>query len=330
MTADDPHGPLAPLDSLLREHTVSAVLVDAPDRVYVERNGRLEQTGVQFASEAAVRAAIDAVLAVAGQTLARDQTTAYARLRDGTAFIAALPPTAPYGPCFVLRKLLRPPLTWQALIDDGVLSAEAVDALRQALDADMTMVVAGTPGSGLARLIEVLIATIPEERRVLVVEEVAELDTRHPRALRLESGMPPRVALDELIALAARMRPDRLVVGELRGTETFHALQLMRAGHPGIMGLHAASPEDAVRQLETLCLMSNLGLGLEEIRAVISAAVGLMVFLERLPAERRRVTQVAVVRGMAGGQLVIDLLYVYDHNVDRLLPTGTSAPWERR
>ena len=318
-------GPLAPLYS---DPEVLEIMVDAPERVLVERSGRLEQAGVRFESPEALRAVIDAALALGDVRLAPGQTVGDARLSGAARMLAVLPPAAPQGPCLVIRKLHPVTLTWDQVIELGFITREALDLLQGALRAHVSVLIAGGMGSGKTTVANLLAEDIPPQERVLVVEEVHELQIRHPRAVFLEAAGPDKPTMTDLLSAAARMRPDWMVIGELYGPEAMHAFEIASRGHPAITTTYANSPADALARLEALCLMANLGLGLGEIRALVASAIQLITFQQRLPDGRRKVMQIVELRGLDNERYVLQPLFRYDPAQDKLEPAGARPAWD--
>lgn len=320
-------GPLAPLYS---DPAVSEILVDGPGRVRVERRGKLEDTQVTFDSPEALRAVIDPLLAWGGITLGSQRTEGHVRLPEGSRVLAVIPPTAPEGPCLVIRRFSRTPLTWEDLYRFGSLTPEAVALLESALRAHVSLLVAGGAGSGKTTIASLLAGSIAAEERVVVVEETQEMQVHHPRRVYLEAGGTANVSFPELLVTAARMRPDWLVIGEPRGPEALRVLQFLSVGFPGITTIHATSPEDALARLETLCLTANQGLGVSHIRALIASALGLIVLHQRLSDGSRRLTQIVELRGLEGDRFVLQPLFRYDLAEGKFERIGDAPSWEGR
>lgn len=320
-------GPLAPL---YHDPAVSEIMVDAPDRVYVERRGKLENTEVRFDSPEAVRAVIDAILASGGIALGPQKTTGHVRLPDGSRFLAVIPPTATEGPCLVIRKFSQVPLTWEDMFRFGSLTRESHALLESAIRAHVSLLVAGGPGSGKTTIANLLAGSIPAEERVIMVEGAREMQVAHPRRVSLEVGGAANLSFPDLLDTAARMRPDWLVIGELRGPDALHVLQVLSMGHTGITIIHATSPEDALARLETFCLMANRGLGISQIRALIAAALGLIIRQERLPDGSRKITHIGELRGVEGDRFMLQPLFRYNSAEGKLEATGTKAGWESK
>lgn len=325
-------GPLAPL---YQDQDIAEIMVDSPDHVYVERRmpdlgWQLQDVSSPFKTQQDIRALIDAVLALNGIRLGPDKTYADVRFPDGSRMMAVIPPTAPDSPCLVIRRMLAwgaQPVTWENLLKWGCVTQEAYEFLQKAVRTNMTILVAGGTNSGKTTLANRIAELIPPDKRLVVVEAVHEMQVRHPRCLYLEAGGPANVPFADLIEAASRMRPDWLVIGEVWGPEAMRAIQIMSRGHDGLMNLHADSTEDALTKLEAMCLMANLGLGLAEIRRLIVSGLRLIVYQEKLPAGRR-ITQITELRGLENDRYVLQPLFRYNVDRDRLEATGAKPTWD--
>ena len=321
-------GPLAPLYT---DPTIMEIIVDAPDRVYVWRTEKHEDLTVSFGSTEALRGVIDAVMALGGVTLGPDKTIGEVRFPDGSRMLAIIPPTAPDGPCLVLRRFastLRENLiTWEFLLEHHVVTPEVYEFLQNAMRAGISILVSGGTASGKTTLANRLIELAPTDRRVVIVEAVHEINARHPRCVYLEASGAANVPFADLIEVASRMGPDYLVIGEVWGAEAMRALQIKSQGHIGMMTTHAESIEDALTRLETMCLTANLGLGLGEIRRMVASALQLIIFQQKLPVGRR-ITQIAELRGLENDRYVLAPLFRYNHEIDKLERTSAKASWE--
>jgi len=323
-------GPLAPLYS---DPTVQEIMVDAHDRVSIVRHidyaGKIEDIASPFKSPQEVRAVVDAILAVGGVTLGPDKTIGETRFPDGTRFLAVLPPNALHEPCFVIRRFPTQPITWEQIIEFGSITREAYEFFQSAIRAKVNILVAGGAGSGKTTLANRLAELVPPDERVIVVEEVYEMQVSHPRCLHLEAGGPANVSYGELVVKASCMRPDWLIVGELYGPEAMRALRVMSHGHTGMATMHANSVQDALAELEALCLMANMGLGLSEIRRLIASAFRLITYQEFFPSpHRRRITTIVELCGVENDRYVLRPLFRYNPAKDQLEPTGAKPTWE--
>jgi len=322
---------LGPLASLYTDPTIVEILVDAPDRVYVWRTDKHEDLSMSFGSPEALRAVIDTTLALGGVTLGPDKTIGELRFPDGSRMLAIIPPTAPDGPCLVIRRFASTQranlITWEFMLEHGVLTHQAYEFLQNAMREGISTLVSGGTASGKTTLANRLIECIPADRRVVAVEAVHEISARHPRCVYLETGGPANVSFEDLIQVAARMGPDYLVIGEVWGPEATSALQIKSHGHGGMMTTHADSTEDALTRLETMCLMANLGLGLGEIRRMVASALQLIIFQEKLSAGRR-ITQITELCGLENDRYVLRSLFRYNRDKGVLEATGAKASWE--
>jgi pilus assembly protein CpaF len=290
-------GPLAPL---LADPTVTDVMVNGPTEVWVERAGAIEPAAVRFPSAAAVAALVQRVVAPLGLRVDESRPWVDARLPGGERFHAVLPPLAPDGPVVTIRSFARRPLQLRDLIDRGALDAATAGLLEAMVAAGIAIAVSGATGTGKTTLLNVLAAAIPARERIVTVEDLAELRLPSPHVVRLEARPPNvegrgEVPLRELVRNALRMRPDRIVVGEVRGPEVLDMLQAANTGHRGLMTtLHAGGPEEVPARLEAMALTAP-GAGLDVVRRLVGGGIGAIVHLERAPAGHptRRVTVVA-------------------------------------
>lgn len=318
-------GPLAPL---YQDADVLEIMVDAADRVLVERGGTLEEADARFASDAALREVITAALAAGGVALGPGETIGDVRLPDGSSrLLAVLPPTALHGPYLVLRKFPAAAFGWEQLIEWGFITREALEVLQGALRAHVNLLIAGGTASGKTTVANLLAGGIPPAERLVVVEAVHEMHIDHPRAIFLEAGGPANVTPEELISTGSKMRPDWLIVGELYTSAALRAVEVLSRGHTGMATIHANSAADALARLEALCLMANLGLGLGEIRALIAAAFRVITCQGRLPDGKRRMLQIVEVVGLENDRYVLQPLFRYDPGTDRLEATAARAGW---
>jgi pilus assembly protein CpaF len=290
-------GALAPL---LADPTVTDVMVNGPAEVWVERGGALEPAGVRFASAAAVTALVQRVVAPLGLRVDESRPWVDARLPGGERFHAVLPPLAPDGPVVTIRTFARRRLRLRDLIERDALDTATARLLEAMVAAGIAIAVSGATGTGKTTLLNVLAAAIPARERVVTIEDLAELWLPGPHVVRLEARPPNvegrgEVPLRELVRNALRMRPDRIVVGEVRGPEVLDMLQAANTGHRGLMTtLHAGRPEDVPARLEAMALAAP-GAGLEVVRRLVGGGIGAVVHLERVPAGHpvRRVAVVA-------------------------------------
>jgi pilus assembly protein CpaF len=304
---------LGPLEELLTDPAVEEVMVNGHDRVYVERGGRIERADVRFPSEQALRDAIERILTPLGRRVDELSPMVDARLEDGSRVHVVIPPLAVDGPSLSIRRFSAVRPGPRELVELGTLTNELHDELAAAVGARRSILVSGGTGSGKTTLLNALSAFIDETERVVTIEDAAELRLRQPHVVRLESrpaNVEGRglVSIRDLLRGALRMRPDRIVIGEVRGGEALDLLMALNTGHEGALStVHANSPEDALRRVETLALMARVGLPHEAIREQLGRGLDLVVHLARLSDGSRRVVEVAEVVRAAGSVGVREL-----------------------
>jgi pilus assembly protein CpaF len=319
---------LGPLEELLADPAVEEVMVNGHDRIYVERAGRIERTEVRFESEQALRDAIERILTPLGRRVDELSPTADARLEDGSRVHVVIPPLAVDGPSMSIRRFTAARPGPNELVELGTISGELHDQLAAAVAARRSILVSGGTGSGKTTLLNALSAFIDPGERVITIEDAAELRLRQPHVVRLESRPANvegrgRVTIRELLRGALRMRPDRIVIGEVRGGEALDLLMALNTGHEGALStVHANSPEDALRRIETLALMAGVGLPHDAIREQLGRGLDLVIHLARLSDGSRRVVEVAEVVRTAGSVGVRELY--------RLGSETEGVPWARR
>jgi pilus assembly protein CpaF len=297
---------LGPLEELLADPAVEEVMVNGHERVYVERRGRIERTDVRFPSETALRDAIERILTPLGRRVDELSPMVDARLEDGSRVHVVIPPLAVDGPTMSIRRFSAARPGPRELVGLGTLTEELHDQLAAAVGARRSIVVSGGTGSGKTTLLNALSAFIDEDERVITIEDAAELRLLQPHVVRLESRPANvegrgRVTIRELLRGALRMRPDRIVIGEVRGGEALDLLMALNTGHEGALStVHANSPEDALRRVETLALMAGVGLPHEAIREQLGRGLDLVIHLARLSDGSRKVVEVAEVVRAAG------------------------------
>jgi pilus assembly protein CpaF len=298
---------LGPLEPLLGDPSVDEVMVNGPGAVWVERGGRIEPTDVAFATEDDVRHAIERILAPLGRRVDEAEPLCDARLPDGSRVNVVIAPLALDGPVLTIRRFRRHGLSDEDLVELGTWSPPLRDFLARAVRARLSILVSGGTGSGKTTTLNALSSFVPAGERIVTIEDTAELRLRQPHVVRLEARPPSvegrgEVTIRRLVRNALRMRPDRIVVGEVRGPEALDMLSAMSTGHDGsLCTVHAGSPAEALRRLETLALMAGLGLPHAAIREQVADAVDLVVHQARLPGGARRVVAVAEVVRVAGG-----------------------------
>jgi pilus assembly protein CpaF len=304
---------LGPLEPLLADPAVDEVMVNGPGAVYVERRGRLERAAVQFAGEAELLHAIERVLAPLGRRVDEASPLCDARLPDGSRVNVVIPPLSLSGPCLTVRRFRRDGFSLRELVANGTLPAALAELLAVSVAARASVLVSGGTGSGKTTTLNALSGAIPGEERIVTIEDAAELRLRQRHVVRLEArpaNLEGRgeVTIRQLVRNALRMRPDRIVVGEVRGPEALDMLQALNTGHDGsLTTVHANSPEDALRRVETLALMAGVGLPHRAVREQAASALDLIVHQARLPDGSRAVESVTEVVRAAGGAGVREL-----------------------
>lgn len=307
-----------PLEDLLRDDTISEIMVLGNSPIFVERNGQLERSKAQFVSEQHLRRTIDRIVSGVGRRVDESSPMVDARLPDGSRINAVIPPLAVDGSMLTIRKFAQSPLTIEQLIASGTMSAGVANFLERSVKAHVTTLVSGGTGTGKTTMLNVLSGYIPEGERIVSIEDSVELRLRQDHVARMESR-PPNVEgkgavnIRDLVRNALRMRPDRIIVGEVRGGEAFDMLQAMNTGHEGsLTTLHANTPRDALSRLETMVLMAGMDLPHQAIREQVASAVSLIVQLSRLSDGTRRVTKISEVTGMEGQAIQMSDLYTFD------------------
>ena len=306
---------LGPLEPLLADSSVTEIMVNSPEDIYVERNGRLERHARSFSSEQAVEAIIDRIVAPLGRRVDESSPMVDARLRDGSRVNAVIRPVALRGPCLTIRKFPERRLEMDDLIAVGSLDAYMAAFLAACVQQRKSVLVSGGTGSGKTTLLNVLSNCIPGGERVITIEDAAELRLSHAHLVSLESRPENaegkgRVQIRDLVRNALRMRPDRIIVGECRGAEAFDMLAAMNTGHEGsLTTLHANTPRDALARLETMILMAGMDLPLAAIREHIASAVDVVVQQARLSDGHRLITAIVEVTGIEGGRIQIQELF---------------------
>jgi pilus assembly protein CpaF len=304
---------LGPLEELLADPAVEEVMVNGHEAVYVEREGRIERTRVRFDSEQALRDAIERILAPVGRRVDELSPMADARLADGSRVNVVIPPLAVDGPALSVRRFTAVRPDPDELVELGTLTPDLRDLLAEAVAGRRSLLISGGTGSGKTTLLNALSAWIAPAERVVTIEDAAELRLRQPHVVRLESrpaSIEGRggVTIRDLLRNALRMRPDRIVIGEVRGAEALDLLTALNTGHEGALStVHANSPEDALRRVETLALMAGVGLPHDAIREQLARGLDMVVHMARRPGGGRRVAEVAEVLRAAGGVAVREL-----------------------
>ncbi|MDR6791232.1 pilus assembly protein CpaF [Pseudarthrobacter oxydans] len=317
--ADDVLG-YGPLQRLLDDPAVTEIMVNRMDQIYVERKGHLTLADSRFSSEEHLRKVIERIVSKVGRRIDESSPLVDARLEDGSRVNAVIPPLAVGGSSLTIRKFSKTPLTVRNLIDFGTLTPEMAELLNACVKAKLNIIVSGGTGTGKTTLLNVLSSFLPSDERIVTIEDAVELQIQQDHVVRLESRPPNtegkgEVTIRELLRNSLRMRPDRIVVGEVRGGESLDMLQAMNTGHDGSLStVHSNSPRDAVARLETLVLMAGMDLPLRAIREQIASAVNLIVQISRLRDGSRRITHVTEVQGMEGDIVTLQDAFVFDYS----------------
>jgi pilus assembly protein CpaF len=326
---------LGPMEPLLRDETITEVMVNGPQQVYIEREGRLELTNVTFQNDEHVMKIIQRIIAPIGRRIDESSPMVDARLADGSRVNAIIPPLSLVGPIITIRKFAATPFTVEDLIRFGTATPEMFEFLEACVKARLNVFVSGGTGSGKTTMLNILSSFIPDDERIITIEDAAELQLRQEHVITLESRPANiegkgAIPIRELVRNALRMRPDRIVVGECRSGEALDMLQAMNTGHDGSMSTgHANSPRDMLSRLETMVLMAGMDLPLKAIREQIASAVDLIVHQNRLKDGSRKIVNITEVQGMEGDVIVMQDIFVFEQTAvvegkiqGRLRPTG--------
>jgi len=328
------HGPLEPY---LRDADVSEIMVNGHDQIYVERSGRLYQAAAAFADEVHLRRTIDKIVARVGRRVDESSPMVDARLPDGSRVNAVVPPIALDGSLLTIRKFAADPFTVGDLISFGTMTEQVAELLQACVRGRLNIVISGGTGSGKTTTLNVLSSFIPADERIVTIEDAAELQLRQEHVLRLESRPPNledrgQITIRDLVRNSLRMRPDRIIIGEVRDSAALDVLQAMNTGHDGsITTVHSNSPRDSLARLETMVLMAGIELPQRAIREQMASAIDLVIHQARLKDGTRRITHVTEIEGMEGAVVTLQDVFCFDFHagVDQagryqgtLRPTG--------
>ena len=336
------HGPL---QRLLDDPSVTEIMVSGPAMVYVEQHGKLTRSSAHFVSEEQLRLVIERIVSRVGRRIDESSPLVDARLPDGSRVNAVIPPIAFSGSSLTIRKFSRDPFKIADLIAFGTLTPEMAELLQACVQARLNVIVSGGTGTGKTTLLNVLSSFIPDGERIVTIEDAVELQLQQDHVVRLEarpSNIEGRgeINIRDLVRNSLRMRPDRIVVGEVRGGECLDMLQAMNTGHDGSLStVHANSPRDAIARLETLVLMAGMDLPLRAVREQIASAVDVIVQLSRLRDGSRRITAVTEVQGMEGQTVTMQDAFLFDYSagvdasgrfLGKPVPTGVRPRFTER
>ncbi|MFW6062648.1 MAG: CpaF family protein [Chloroflexota bacterium] len=324
-----------PLEKFLNVDGVTEIMVNGPKQVYIERDGKLQRVSTTFEDDEHLLRIIDRIVAPLGRRIDEGAPMVDARLPDGSRVNAVIPPISINGPTLTIRLFSKIPLTIENLIEFGSITPEAVEFLKACILARLNLVVSGGTGSGKTTLLNILSNFIPDTDRIVTIENAAELQLRQEHVVTLESRPPNvegrgTVSIRDLVVNSLRMRPDRIVVGEVRSGEALDMLQAMNTGHDGsLTTLHANSPRDALARLETMVLMAGMELPHRAIREQIASALDLVVHTERMRDGTRKVVSISEIQGMEGEVITMSEIFRFEQTsiedgkvIGRLRPTG--------
>jgi pilus assembly protein CpaF len=311
---------LGPLETLLKDATISDILINRADRIYVERKGRVELADVKFRDNQHLRQIIDRIVGRVGRRCDETSPMVDARLQDGSRVNAIIPPLALDGCAMCIRRFGSKPLQVEDLIRHGAFPAPVMDFLAAAVQARCNVLISGGTGSGKTTLLNCLSRYIPTDERVITIEDAAELQLQQPHVVRLETRPANiegkgEIGQRDLVKNCLRMRPDRVVIGECRGAEALDMLQAMNTGHEGSMTtIHANNPRDALSRLEVMIAMAGYDIPMRAMRSQVSSAIQIIVQARRLPGGRRKVTHVTEITGMEGEQITMHDLFTFEQS----------------
>ncbi len=326
---------LGPLQPLLEDETVTEVMVNGAKNIYIERKGKIHRVPVTFESNDHVMRIIDRIVAPLGRRIDESSPYVDARLADGSRVNAVIPPISLIGPTLTIRKFSKVPITLEQLVQFGTVTPESLQFLKACVEAKLNIVISGGTGSGKTTLLNILSGFIPSDERIITIENAAELQLRQEHVVTLESRPPNiegrgEITIRHLVVNALRMRPDRIIVGEIRDDAALDMLQAMNTGHDGSMTtLHSNSPRDTLSRLETMTLMAGMELPVRAIREQVSSAIDMIVHEERMRDGSRKVTFITEVSGMEGEVITTTDLFVFEQTglengkvLGRMRPTG--------
>jgi pilus assembly protein CpaF len=335
---------LGPLEPLLADSTISDILVNAHGTIYVERRGKLEVTNITFKDDEHLMRVIERIVSSVGRRIDESSPMVDARLRDGSRVNAIIPPLSIDGPVLSIRRFGAEPLRMDSLIENKALTRDIADMLQMCVNARLNVLISGGTGAGKTTLLNALSAYIPEDERIVTIEDSAELQLQQPHVVRLETRPPNiegkgEVTQRDLVRNSLRMRPDRIVIGEVRGGEAIDMLQAMNTGHDGsLTTIHANTPRDALARLETMIQMTGMRLSDRAMRQQIAAALDLVLQVARLSDGTRRVTSISEITGMEGETITMQEIFQYERTgvdsqgqvIGRFRPTGIRPRFAER
>lgn len=326
---------LGPLQPLLEDDSITEIMVNGPKNVYVERAGKIHRMPITFESDDHVMRIIDRIVAPLGRRIDESSPYVDARLDDGSRVNAIIPPISLVGPVLTIRKFPENPITLEQLVGYGTLTEEIIEFLRACVIARLNIVISGGTGSGKTTLLNVMSQFIPSDERIVTIENAAELQLRQEHVVTLESRPPNiegtgEITIRQLVINSLRMRPDRIIVGEIRDEAALDMLQAMNTGHDGSMTTaHSNSPRDSLARVETMVMMAGMDLPVRAIREQVASAIDLVVHQERMRDGDRKVVQITEISGMEGDVITMTDLFVFEQTgydegkvIGRFRPTG--------
>jgi pilus assembly protein CpaF len=324
-----------PLQGLLEDETLTEVMVNGAKNIYIERDGKIHRVPLSFESDDHVMRIIDRIVAPLGRRVDESSPYVDARLPDGSRVNAVIPPISLVGPVLTIRKFAKNPITLEQLIKYGSITPEALQFLKACIESRLNVVISGGTGSGKTTLLNILSQFIPSDERIITIENAAELQLRQEHVVTLESRPPNiegrgEITIRQLVINSLRMRPDRIIVGEIRDEAALDMLQAMNTGHDGsLTTAHSNSPRDSLARIETMALMAGMELPVRAIREQVASAIDLVIHVERLRDGSRRVVNITEIAGMEGDVITMTDVFVFEQTgvengkvVGRLRPTG--------
>ena len=318
---------LGPVEQFLADPTVTEIMVNGSDYIYVERNGIIERTRASFLSEEHLRRVIDRIVSQVGRRVDEASPMVDARLLDGSRVNVIVPPLSLDGSILTIRKFAKDPFQVSDLVAMGTMSEQVAALLANAVEGALNILVSGGTGTGKTTLLNVLSSFVPDGERIVTIEDAVELQLHQEHVIRLEARPSNtegkgEIAIRDLVKNALRMRPDRIIVGEVRGAEALDMLQAMNTGHDGSLStVHANAPRDALSRIETMVLMAGFDLPARAIREQVASALDLIVHVDRFRDGTRRISHVTEVVGMEGEVITLQDIFKYDHSRQQLVPT---------
>ena len=335
---------LGPLEPLLADPSISDILVNSPKKVYIERGGKLEPTGIEFKDDEHLMRVIERIVSTVGRRIDESSPMVDARLSDGSRVNAIIPPLSLDGPVLSIRRFGAEPLRMSSLIEKSALTKEMAEMFEMCVSARLNLLISGGTGAGKTTLLNALSSYIPDDERIVTIEDSAELQLQQPHVVRLETRPPNiegkgEITQRDLVKNALRMRPDRIVIGEVRGGEAIDMLQAMNTGHDGsLTTIHANTPRDALARLETMIQMTGMRLSDRAMRQQVASAINMVVQAARLSDGTRRITSISEITGMEGDTITMQEIFQFErrgvekdgHVVGRFRPTGVRPRFAER